>query len=154
MLAYVCLQYGNFRQPWPIYEPFRIVVVYLRKRDFEKNGFICRRFIFGVRIQLHNDQVKTYVNVIGSSKKVFRDYRAPPKFWETWPPLALLHTNATVSNRTVRTRKRAIAKALHLEGRTTSLQTFWVFRVCLVWCVAKKSSEVKYKVRSTNVVRP
>jgi len=31
------------------------------------------------------------------------------------------------------TRKRAIAKALHLEGRTTSLQTFWVFRVCLVW---------------------
>jgi len=23
--------------------------------------------------------------------------------------------------------------ALHLEGRTTSCQTFWVFRVCLVW---------------------
>ena len=31
------------------------------------------------------------------------------------------------------TRKRAIAKALHLEGRTTSRQTYWVFRVCLVW---------------------
>ena len=27
------------------------------------------------------------------------------------------------------TRKRAIAKALHLEGRTTSRHTFWVFRV-------------------------
>ena len=26
-----------------------------------------------------------------------------------------------------KTRKRAIAKALHLEGRTTSRQTFWVF---------------------------
>ena len=33
---------------------------------------------------------------------------------------------------TATTRKRAIAKALHLEGRTTSRQTFWVFRVCLV----------------------
>ena len=31
-----------------------------------------------------------------------------------------------------KTRKRAIAKALHLEGRTTSRQTFWGFRVCLV----------------------
>ena len=31
-----------------------------------------------------------------------------------------------------KTRKRAIAKALHLEGRTTSRQMFWVFRVCLV----------------------
>ena len=28
---------------------------------------------------------------------------------------------------TFETRKRAIAKALHLEGRTTSRQTFWVF---------------------------
>ena len=28
-------------------------------------------------------------------------------------------------------RKRAIAKALHLEARTTSRQTFWVFRFFL-----------------------
>ena len=31
------------------------------------------------------------------------------------------------------TRKRAIAKALHLEGRTTLRQSFWVFLACLVW---------------------
>ena len=31
------------------------------------------------------------------------------------------------------TRKRAFAKALHLEGRTTSRQTFWVFQIWLVW---------------------
>ena len=34
---------------------------------------------------------------------------------------------------TINYRKRAIAKALHLERPTTLRQTFWVFRACLVW---------------------
>ena len=41
-------------------------------------------------------------------------------------------TQAIRSKESTHTRKRAIAKALHLEGRTTSRQTLWAFRVCLV----------------------
>ena len=40
------------------------------------------------------------------------------------------------------TRKRAIAKALHLKGQTTSRQTFWVFRVGLVWKYCFRTSYV------------
>jgi len=72
-------------------------------------------------------------------------------------PTAYNTPKRTVSQNCVtKLERRAIAKALHLEAERHHARRsgFFGFVRCENIVCGKKSSEVKYKVRSTNVVRP
>ena len=98
-----CIAYRAAKLLYEVEQPF--CSVRFRGRQFQKTKVPSNRKFQG----------PSYWNFRSRDAKS----SVSPKWSYSWLQRLLLH---------MKTRKRAVAKALHLEGRTTSRQTFWVFR--------------------------